>query len=218
MGLIVPSYVVLTSPVEAQGDNRLPSFDFPAVPLPPPFTVPPESNPCLWAWRKATDVERRHREQLHNGSILLGADTVVVAAEKLLGKPANREEAAWMLRLLRGREHHVVTGFVLLLAGDEGRSMLHSEAVSAKVTIRAFSEDELNAYLDTDEPYDKAGAYALQGLGGRLVESVEGCRTTVIGLPVCRVRAALQEAVVGLLPYPDGGYCAQCGANDLQAR
>lgn len=155
---------------------------------------------------------------MQNGSILLGADTVVVAAEKLLGKPTDREDADAMLRLLRGHEHYVVTGFVLLLTGEDGDKVLHSEAVSAKVTMRAFSEDELNTYLDTDEPYDKAGAYALQGLGGKLVESVQGCRTTVIGLPVCRVRDALHEAGVGLLPDTDGGYCAFCQTHAPQAK
>jgi nucleoside triphosphate pyrophosphatase len=125
----------------------------------------------------------------------------------LLGKPADRDEARTMLSILRGRDHLVITGFVLL---NEAGETLHVQAVVSTVTMRAFSPDELGAYIATDEPYDKAGAYALQGLGGKLVEKVDGCRNTVIGLPVCRVRVALASAGVDLLPYPEGGYCDYC--------
>jgi septum formation protein len=116
-----------------------------------------------------------------------------------------------MLYLLRGREHYVVTGFVLLrIERGVAISTLHHEAVKAQVVMRAFDEAEVEDYLATGESMDKAGAYALQGLGGRLVARVEGCRTTVIGLPVCRVRAALEAAGAALLPYPSAGYCTFC--------
>ena len=78
------------------------------------------------------------------------------------------------------------------------------------VFMRDFSESELEEYVATDEPYDKAGAYALQGLGGKLVDRVEGCINNVVGLPLCRVWAALRARGVNVLPYPFGGYCAHC--------
>ena len=115
-----------------------------------------------------------------------------------------------MLYLLRGREHYVVTGFVLLRVSLGGATTMHQEAVTARVVMREFHDQEVEDYLATGESMDKAGAYALQGLGGRLVERVEGCPTTVIGMPVCRVRAALTSAGVTLLTYPREGYCSFC--------
>lgn len=123
-----------------------------------------------------------------------------------------------MLYLLRGREHYVVTGFVLLRVEQGGATTVHQEAVSAQVVMRAFGGREVENYLATGESMDKAGAYALQGLGGRLVERVEGCRTTVIGLPLCRVRAALASAGATLLPHPEEGYCAFCPSGAYTAK
>ncbi len=76
--------------------------------------------------------------------------------------------------------------------------------------MRDFSELELQGYVATDEPYDKAGAYAVQGMGGKLVSSVEGCITNVIGLPVCAVRRAIASCGGDVLPYPYGGFCEHC--------
>lgn len=210
LGKLLPTFDVLTSHVEEKGDTRMPDWAIEPISLPTGFLVSPQDDPRLWAWRKATDVLRRHRKDVSLGTILLGADTVVVAPGRLLGKPADRGDARDMLQLLRGREHYVVTGFVLLQAMKDSNTTLHAEAVSTKVTMRLFEEHELTDYLDTDEPYDKAGAYALQGLGGRLVERVEGCRTNVIGLPVCQVRTALERAGLAILEYPQEGYCDFC--------
>lgn len=208
---LVSSFTVLTSPVEEQGDDRFPDWNLDPVSLPEPFAVEPAHDPRLWAWRKATDVVQQHAHSIAQGSIVLGADTVVVAPGKLLNKPTSLADARDMLNLLRGRDHYVVTGFVLL-KDDAGLTVLHSEAVTAQVVMRAFSEEEVEVYLSTGESMDKAGAYALQGLGEKLVERVEGCRTTVIGLPVCRVRDALQAAGADLLPFPVGGYCSSCAS------
>jgi septum formation protein len=207
---LVSAFDVLSSPVEEQGDTRLPEWERDAIALPHPFVVQPDSDPRLWAWRKAVDVAEQHRTKLTEGTLVLGADTIVVAPGSILGKPGTVGDARDMLYLLRGREHYVVTGFVLLLVERGTAVTLHQEAVTAQVVMRAFDGAEVEDYLATGESMDKAGAYALQGLGGRLVERVEGCRTTVIGLPVCQVRAALQAAGVALLPYPPEGYCPFC--------
>jgi septum formation protein len=207
---LVAGFEVLSSPAEEEGHERVPDWTVAPVELQRPFAVPPEGEPRLWAWRKAVDVVQRHRDNLAEGTLVLGADTIVVAPGRILGKPVSVQDARDMLYLLRGREHYVVTGLVLLRVGSEGTTTLHQEAVTARVVMRAFSEQEVEDYLATGESMDKAGAYALQGLGGRLVERVDGCRTTVIGLPVCRVRVALDSAGVALLAYPAEGYCAGC--------
>ena len=207
---LAPAFEVLSSPVEEQGDERVPGWAREDLALPPPFRVQPESDPRLWAWRKAVDVVEQHPSRLPVGTLVLGADTIVVAPGVILNKPATVQEARDMLSLLRGRDHYVVTGFVLLRVEQDGAATLHNEAVTAQVVMRAFSHTELEEYLASGESMDKAGAYALQGLGGRLVEGVVGCRTTVIGLPLCRVRAAFETAGATLLPYPVEGYCPNC--------
>jgi septum formation protein len=108
----------------------------------------------------------------------------------ILGKPADAADAARMLRLLRGRTHQVPTG-VACIAPD-GREM--SLVETATVTMHPFTEVAIGAYLATDEPFGKAGAYAVQGAGGALVAAVEGCYTTVVGFPLCRVAALLRTA------------------------
>ncbi len=210
MARLVPNFEVLSSAAEEEGHERLPDWTLEPIDLPQPFGVPSESEPRLWAWRKAVDVVHQHQYRLTAGTLVIGADTIVVAPSEVLGKPGTVQDARDMLYLLQAREHYVVTGFVLLRVEQEGASTVHQEAVSARVVMRPFHDQEVEDYLATGESMDKAGAYALQGLGGRLVERVDGCRTTVIGLPVCRVRAALASAGVTLLTYPAEGYCSFC--------
>jgi septum formation protein len=212
MRRIVPSYRSLVSPVEEAGSTRTPDFELPPLFLAPPFPVPPHQDPRLWAWRKATDVIESNCDSIVPGALVLGADTVVVGPGRLLNKPRDREEAIEMLTLLRGIYHYVVTGFVILRTAqdDADPQTLHHEAVVSTVFMRDFSDVQLQGYVATDEPYDKAGGYALQGEGGKLVSRVEGCLTNVIGLPVCRVRSALAECGAEVLPYPFGGFCEDC--------
>lgn len=120
--------------------------------------------------------------------LVLGADTVVVLDGIPLGKPSSGDEAREMLRRLRGREHVVITGVALLdtLTGREA-----STAVLTRVVMAAYDEAAIDAYVATGEPLDKAGAYAVQGLGARLVAKVDGCYTNVVGLPVTTTRNLL---------------------------
>jgi septum formation protein len=209
---IVPAYRSIASPVEETGSTRAPDFTIPPLFLAPPFPVPAEQAPRLWAWRKAADVIESNGDTIAPGSLVLGADTVVVGPGRLLGKPRSREEAVEMLGLLRGIYHYVVTGFAILRTAEvhaQPETLLH-QAVVSTVFMRDFSEFELEGYVATDEPYDKAGAYAVQGMGGKLVSSVEGCMTNVIGLPVCAVRRAIASCGGEVLPYPYGGFCEHC--------
>jgi septum formation protein len=178
--------------------------------LAPPFPVSLEQDPRLWAWRKASDVAALGQDKIAPGTIILGADTVVVGPGRTLGKPTSRDDARDMLRLLRGGPHYVVTGIVLLQATEDAPTLLHMEAVISTVFMLDYSDIELEGYVASDEPYDKAGAYALQGEGGKLVSSTEGCINNVVGLPVCRVRRALVAVGEPVKPYPYGGFCEHC--------
>jgi septum formation protein len=207
---LVSSYSQAVSEVEETGSNLLPGWEIEPLPLSEPFKVQVEADPRLWAWRKGVDALSMLPESEIDGSIVLAADTVVVAPGELLGKPLDRSDAVRMLTILRGRPHYVVTGFVLLRSQGNAPETLHARAIMTRVFMRSFSDSELKGYVATGEQSDKAGAYALQGLGGRLVERVDGCVTNVIGLPLCAVRSALLSAGVDVLPAPEQGYCNFC--------
>lgn len=116
------------------------------------------------------------------GALVLGADTVVALGGEALGKPADAAEARGMLAALSGRAHRVHTG--VSLARD--RRALVTEAATTEVVFRELAEAEIDAYVGTGEPLDKAGAYGIQGRGALLVESVRGCYSNVVGLPLSR--------------------------------
>ncbi|HST03696.1 MAG TPA: Maf family protein [Chloroflexia bacterium] len=212
---VVAHYESITSDIEERGSGSYPPFDIPLLNLAPPFPLPLDQDPRLWAWRKASDVALLGHDKIAQGTVILGADTVVVGPGRTLGKPTSRDDARGMLRLLRGGPHYVVTGFVLLrVMADETPTLLHMEAVISTVFMRDYSNFELEGYVASDEPYDKAGAYALQGEGGKLVSSTEGCINNVVGLPVCRVRRALVAAGEPVKSYPYGGFCEHCALVD----
>jgi len=122
-------------------------------------------------------------------AIILAADTVVVLDDKILGKPVSAEDARHMLQQLSGRTHSVLTGVALIRLPDgERRQFIESTLVH----FRPITDEELSSYLATEEPYDKAGAYAIQGQAGRYIPRIEGCYFNVVGLPLSRVLAELQ--------------------------
>lgn len=116
------------------------------------------------------------------GLVVIGADTTVAMAGRVLGKPGHPEEARSMLRLLSGECHEVYTG--LAVAGWDNGSIVHSLVDVTEVEMLPMTEEEVADYVESGEPMDKAGAYALQGEGGRFVSSVQGSPFTVIGLPI----------------------------------
>jgi septum formation protein len=135
------------------------------------------------ALRKAAEVATRVGEGL-----VLGADTIVECDGRLLGKPRDRDEARRFLRLLSGRSHLVVTALALVEAGG-GRTVTGQEVT--EVCVRPLMAEEIDAYVGTDEPLDKAGGYAIQGAGGAFIEGIKGSFTNVVGLPLGRLRALL---------------------------
>jgi septum formation protein len=153
------------------------------------------------AKEKARQVARRLRAEAP--ALILGADTVVVLDGEMLGKPIDRDDGRRMLRLLSGRRHEVLTGFAVLhasgppaAAGEKASRRAHvaSGVVSTRVEFKALDDVEIDAYLDTGEPFDKAGGYAIQGAGAFMVRRIRGSHANVIGLPVCEVVEALRAA------------------------
>ncbi len=124
-------------------------------------------------------------------ALIISADTIVMDGGELLGKPADDGDARRMLRMLRGREHEVVTAFTLYRAGDAPR-VITSHARTA-VEMRAFSEAEIDAYVATGDPLDKAGAYGIQNEEFRPVARIEGSYSNVVGLPLEALKAALGD-------------------------
>jgi septum formation protein len=140
---------------------------------------------------KALDVAAAHPD-----AWVIGADTIVLIDATVLGKPGGREEARAMLQRLSGRTHQVYTGYSICCRRKE-RTL--TDVAVTDVTFKTLSDDEIEWYIHTDEPFDKAGAYAIQGLGTFLVRRINGSYTNVVGLPVCEVIEVLIEAgAVGL--------------------
>jgi septum formation protein len=122
--------------------------------------------------------------------VLIAADTIVELEGELMGKPHDQAEARAMLGKLSGREHQVFTGFAVI---DCRSGRCESGVESTRVRFRALSDTEIAAYVATDDPLDKAGAYGIQGQGALLVRSISGDFYTVVGLPLARIGASLRE-------------------------
>ena len=140
------------------------------------------------ALEKARAAAEARRDR--GDDLFIGADTAVVAAHEILGKPESDEDARRMLRLLSGTTHEVHSGLALLRQPDG------IERVIEEITCVFFaplSDDEIAAYIATGEPFDKAGGYGIQGLGGRYVTRIEGCYFNVMGLPLARLWSLLRE-------------------------
>ena len=120
-------------------------------------------------------------------AIVIGADTIVVCDTQILEKPADANDARRMLAMLSSRTHTVVTAFALARGGK----IVESSPVESNVTFRKLTDAEIGEYIATGEPFDKAGAYGIQGVGGGFISQVEGSRDNVMGLPTERVVAAL---------------------------
>lgn len=120
--------------------------------------------------------------------IVIGCDTIVVLGESVLGKPEDREDAAFMLRALSGRTHKVITGTAIVCRG-----IVTSFSEVTDVTFYPLSDEEIETYLDTGEPFDKAGAYGIQGKGCLLVKEIKGDYFSVVGMPVARLKRKLDE-------------------------
>jgi septum formation protein len=139
----------------------------------------PSQHVIRLAEAKATEVGRRYPDRW-----VIAADTVVFINGSILGKPKNREEALAMLRMLSGQEHWVLTGFSVR---HLEKGIGDHKAVETSVKVKALTPIEMEWYINTGEPFDKAGGYAIQGVGSFMIEWVRGSYTNVVGLPLCEL-------------------------------
>lgn len=139
-------------------------------------SLSPEENVMSLAYQKAEAVSKEYPHQ-----IVIGADTVVCLNGEIMGKPKDRQHARDMLAQLSGQDHQVYTGVAVIRVAD---STLETFYTGTRVKMQSLSEEEIEAYLDTQEPLDKAGAYGIQGYGARYIEKIEGDYYSVMGLPV----------------------------------
>ncbi len=145
----------------------------------------PEDHVLRLAREKATAVAGKR-----DGRFFIGADTVVVCDGEIMGKPRDAADAARMLRKLSGVPHEVITGFAVY---DRERDDAVCAAVTTRVYFKHLREEEIAAYIATGCPFDKAGAYAIQGGAAHMVEKIDGSYTNVVGLPLCEVVEALRR-------------------------
>ena len=134
---------------------------------------------------KAIIIARKYPE-----AWVLGADTIVVIDDLILGKPKNEAQARKMLRKLSGREHKVFTGFTI---AHVAAKIYKTKVIQSAVRFKTISPKEMDWYVSCDEPYDKAGGYAVQGKGAYFIQSIRGSYTNVIGLPLCEVLEELKK-------------------------
>jgi len=142
---------------------------------------------------------RKIAEQMGEG-VVVGADTVVVFEGRVLGKPRDAPGAMVMLRTLSGDVHRVITGMAVV---DAVSGQVETDFVETLVRMRPLSDEEIAAYVATGEPFGKAGGYAIQGVGGLLVEAVRGCFYNVVGLPLSRLDGLLKRFGVHILRGPE---------------
>lgn len=156
-----------------------------------PSSMPPNEAVSELALRKAREVAEDYTD-----CIIIAADTVVFKDNRILGKPLNQIDAFNTLKYLNGSGHHVVTGFCIL---DQAENRVFLDSADTKVFFRNLSDAEIQAYVDSGEPMDKAGSYGIQGLGAVLVDHIEGCYFNVVGLPLTKMTETLKKVGVFVL-------------------
>ena len=145
----------------------------------------PKETVMRLAYEKALDVANRNRN-----SLVIGADTIVVINDTILGKPKDDIEAFSMLKLLSGKTHYVITGFALINLSLDKKII---DCQVSQVTFKEISEQCIKDYLQTKESLDKAGAYGIQGYGGLLVENIQGDYFNIVGLPISKISDCLKD-------------------------
>ena len=154
-----------------------------------PADLGPPEHAVYSALMKARDVAQRCPK-----SLVIGADTIVVLEDRILGKPADAHDAARMLQILSGRTHQVYTGLALVRG-----EMERSDFECTRVSFRALTNEMISRYVATGEPLDKAGAYAIQGKGAVLIRSTSGCYPNVVGLPLYKLSTLLEDFGIEVL-------------------
>jgi septum formation protein len=164
---IIPDFEVIPSSVEEIFQSEL----------------SPRDNAIAVACAKALDVSKSFP-----GHFIIGADTIVVLNNEIIGKPRDADDACNILKRLSGKRHQVITGVVVI------HTEMIKDAGVSDVNIRVLNDDEIARYVETGEPMDKAGAYAIQGKGAFMVDSYSGSYSNIVGLPLSTVKTLLTEA------------------------
>jgi septum formation protein len=201
MGITISERLILASVSPRRVELlRLAGIDFEVMPSGIDETFRPGETPREHVLRlsgeKALAVARIHADRW-----ILGADTIVVIDGDVLGKPGSVAEAKEMLEKLSGREHEVFTGFSI---ARQGKGLMVREVIESKVLFRKITDDEMDWYAGSEEPYDKAGAYAVQGVAAVFIREIRGSYTNVMGLPLCEVVEALKR--VSAVGFPGGDH------------
>lgn len=157
-----------------------------------------------YEWVKAVSKKKGHSviDKVPKDSIIISADTIVTDLGRILHRPANKAEGIKMLKKLQGRKHTVYTGLNIIFL-DKDKNIEHEENIvdATDVYMNILSDEEIEAYMDTNEPYDKAGGYAIQEKGALLIESIYGDYYTVVGLPISILYKRLKANGVNLLEF-----------------
>ncbi|TCK98084.1 septum formation protein [Natranaerovirga hydrolytica] len=156
----------------------------------------PEDMVKALAYAKADAVSKGVEED----AVIIGSDTVVVLDNKILGKPKNKEEAAYFLELLSGNMHTVYTGIAIK---DNKNSNSYIDVEQTQVYMKKLTQDEIQAYIHSNEPMDKAGAYGIQGLGAIFIEKIIGDYYSVMGFPILKFYLGMQSMGINLFDVRD---------------
>lgn len=158
-------------------------LSFAVVPSDIDETSIPYASPEVYV-KSLSEAKADDISNIYPDKWIIGADTIVLKDDMILGKPVSRDDARAMLKQLSGQTHHVLTGYAICCRAQERK---FSETIKTAVLFKNLTDAEIEWYIHTTEPFDKAGAYAIQGLGSFLVKRINGSYTNVVGLPVCEV-------------------------------
>ncbi len=198
---LIPNLILASNSPRRKQLLALGSWEYKVVSCEVDETPEPGEPPDAYVQRLAVSKSRAAAEMIHDEpteSLIIAADTTVVDAGQILGKPQNDLEAARMLQRLRGHAHQVYTAIALLRPAD---GVLLNDVCCTDVPMRAYTQSEIEAYVASGDPLDKAGAYAIQNHAFHPVQTLTGCYANVVGLPLCHLSRSLRR--MGVEPPAD---------------
>ena len=160
-----------------------------------------EHTPYEWVRAIAAIKAEAVGNRVEGEKIIIAADTIVTYMGKILHRPFKREEAASMLRTLSGHKHTVYTGLAVMYKDADGKYETHTSVTATVVYMRELTDTEISNYVDTKEPYDKAGGYGIQGKGSLLIDRIDGDYFNVVGLPLVQLYKELSENGVNIMDF-----------------
>lgn len=160
-----------------------------------------EHTPYEWVRAIAAIKAEAVGNRVEGEKIIIAADTIVTYMGKILHRPFEREEAASMLRTLSGHKHTVYTGLAVMYKDADGKYETHTSVTATDVYMRELTDTEISNYVDTKEPYDKAGGYGIQGKGSLLIDRIDGDYFNVVGLPLVQLYKELSENGINIMDF-----------------